>query len=80
MNLWFLPSSSYYHKDFALKQPFSRAERDRYVSEFVSIRKVIEYFNQTHPKAPVLLTHEGRQRGTRRRWSTRTTGTSRRPS
>ena len=63
MNLWFLPSSSYYHKDFALKQPFSRAERDRYVSEFISIRKVIDYFNQTHAKLPVLLTHEAANAG-----------------
>jgi hypothetical protein len=64
LNAWFLPSGSYYHKDFALKQPFSRAERDRYLSEVVSIRKVVEYFNQTHAKSKVMFTHEGANAGT----------------
>jgi glycosyltransferase involved in cell wall biosynthesis len=63
LNLYFLPASSYYHKDFALKQPFARAERDRYLREAAPIRKVIEYFNKAHPKERVLLTHEGANAG-----------------
>jgi hypothetical protein len=64
MNVWFLPSSSYYHKDFAMKQPFARAEHDRYMAENVSIRKVVEYFNRAHAKSPVLFTHEAANAGT----------------
>jgi glycosyltransferase involved in cell wall biosynthesis len=63
LNAYFLPSSSYYHKDFTLRQPFSRAERDRYLGEAAPIRKVIEYFNRTHAKQPVLFTEEGASAG-----------------
>ncbi len=56
LNAWFLPSSSYYHKDFCLKFPFSRAERSRYLEEAAPIRKIIEYQNAHHPEAGVLLT------------------------
>ena len=59
LNLYFLPSASYYHKDFALKQPFARVERERYISEAAPIRKVVQYFNRTHAKQGVLLTEEG---------------------
>jgi hypothetical protein len=58
LNLYFFPSPSYYHKDFSLNQPFSRAARDRFLGDAVPVRKVIEYFNRTHPGDPVLLTHE----------------------
>ena len=75
LNLYFLPSASYYHKDFALRQPFSRAERDRYMTESAPIRKVVAYFNQAHPKEGVLLTHEGAQRRSSTATSTRITGT-----
>jgi glycosyltransferase involved in cell wall biosynthesis len=64
LNAYFLPSSSYYHKDFSLKQPFSRAEHDRYVLEAAPVRKVIEYFNRAHPGQTVLFTHEGSNAGT----------------
>ena len=30
MNMRFMPSASYYHRDFCLRLPFSRAERDRF--------------------------------------------------
>jgi hypothetical protein len=59
LNLYFLPSASYYHKDFALKQPFSRADRERYLTESAPLRKVVAYFNQTHARETVLLTDEG---------------------
>jgi glycosyltransferase involved in cell wall biosynthesis len=63
LNAYFLPSASYYHKDFAIQQPFSRAARDRYLAENASIRKVIDYFNRQHRGAAVLLTHEGSNAG-----------------
>ena len=56
MNLRFMPSASYYHRDFSLRLPFSMAERDRYRASAAPIREVIAYFNRHHPGAPVLLT------------------------
>jgi hypothetical protein len=56
LNAWFLPSSSYYHKHFCLSPPFSRAARERYLAEFIPVRKVIAWYNQAHPNATVLLT------------------------
>jgi glycosyltransferase involved in cell wall biosynthesis len=58
MDAYFLPSASYYHKDFALRHPFSRAARNDYLGENAPARKVIEYFNQAHAGQPVLFTHE----------------------
>jgi glycosyltransferase involved in cell wall biosynthesis len=63
LNAAFLPSASYYQKDFAIQQPFSRAARDRYLGENAPIRKVIAYFNQAHRGAAVLLTHEASNAG-----------------
>jgi glycosyltransferase involved in cell wall biosynthesis len=55
INLYFLPSVSDYHKDFYLRQPFSRAERERTVGAAAPIRDVIAYYNRTHPHSTVLL-------------------------
>jgi glycosyltransferase involved in cell wall biosynthesis len=55
LNLYFLPSASYYHKDFCLRSPFSAIERQRYVHDAAPIREVIAWFNRAHPNAPVLL-------------------------
>lgn len=58
LDAYFLPSSSYYHKDFCLRAPFSRAERDRYLNEGAPVRKVIAWYNHEHPNSAVLFTHE----------------------
>jgi hypothetical protein len=58
LNLRFMPSASYYHRDFCLRLPFSRAERDRYRAEAAPIREVIDYFNRMHAKSAVMLTSE----------------------
>lgn len=58
LNLRFLPSASYYHRDFCLRLPFSRAERGRYLAASVPVREVIAYFNRTHAKAPVMMGSE----------------------
>ena len=63
LNAWFLPASSYYHKDFCLKLPFSRAERQRYLEEAAPIRSIIEWFNGHHANAGVLLTDDNRIAG-----------------
>ena len=56
LNTYFLPSSNYYHKDFCLRLPFSRAERDRYLEEAAPVRSVISYYNRHHANSAVLLT------------------------
>jgi len=56
LNAYFLPSSSYYHKDFCLRLPFSRAEHERYKDEVRPSAKVNDYYNQNHSHSTVLLT------------------------
>src|ERR1017187_2450136 len=58
MNTYFLPSSSYYHRDFCLRLPFSRAERDRFRAEAAPVREVIAYYNHSHPNSTVLMASE----------------------
>jgi hypothetical protein len=55
INLYFLPSASDYHKDFYLRRPFSRTERERAVGPAAPIRDVIAYYNRIHPHSTVLL-------------------------
>jgi hypothetical protein len=56
LNAYFLPSSSYYHKDFSMRSPLSRGERERYMAYTAPVRLVIAYANRAHPRAAVLLT------------------------
>ena len=58
MNVRFMSSASYYHRDFCLRLPFSQAERDRYRAEVAPIREVIAYFNSKHTKSAVMLAGE----------------------
>jgi Glycosyl transferase family 2/Dolichyl-phosphate-mannose-protein mannosyltransferase len=58
MNLAFLPSSGYYHKDFSLRRPFSQSERQRYIREAAPVRDVVAYFNREHPNSGVLFTED----------------------
>ena len=55
LNVYFLPSASYYHKDFCLRSPFSALERQRYLHDSAPVREVISWFNREHGNAPVLL-------------------------
>jgi hypothetical protein len=54
INAYFLPASSYYHKD--LYGPFTPAQREIYTGRTAPIRNVIAWFNRAHPQAAVLLT------------------------
>jgi hypothetical protein len=63
MNVRFMPSASYYHRDFALRLPFSRAERDRYRAAAAPIREVIDYFNRKHSNSAVMLTNDSANAG-----------------
>jgi glycosyltransferase involved in cell wall biosynthesis len=56
LNAYFLPSSSYYHKDFSMQSPLSRAGREQYMAYTAPVRLVIDYCNRAHPRAAVLLT------------------------
>lgn len=56
LNAWFLPTSSYYHKDFAMPGMFHRGARESYLGEVPGVRKAIQWFEAKHAGAPVLLT------------------------
>ena len=56
VNVYFLPASSYYHKDFY--GPFTPRQREAYVDVTAPIRNVIAWFNRAHPQAAVLLTQD----------------------
>ena len=56
INVYFLPASSYYHKDFY--GPFTPRQREAYVGVTAPIRNVIAWFNRAHPQAAVLLTQD----------------------
>ena len=58
LDAYFLPASSYYHKDFCLRAPFSRAQRTLYLNEAAPVRNVIACFNREHASSAVLFTHE----------------------
>jgi hypothetical protein len=55
LNAWFLPAGGYFHKDFSIRMPLSRAEHERYRNEAAPVRSVIDYFNQHHAGSTVLL-------------------------
>jgi hypothetical protein len=56
LNAWFLPASSYYHKDFYLRAPLSRLAREQSVGHTAPVRDAIAYFNRAHPGSAVLFT------------------------
>jgi hypothetical protein len=53
LNLWFLPASGWYHKDFYAQRPFARDAKTRYIRQEVPVRLVAEYFERRHPGAAV---------------------------
>jgi hypothetical protein len=55
-NIYFLPSSSWYHKDFYLPQPFSPRARALRISMVSAARDVAIHFRRRHPYQNVLLT------------------------
>ena len=65
LNAYFLPSASYYHKDFCLRLPFSRAERERFLADGAPVRKLVDYFNGHHAGSAVLFTSDNEFAGIR---------------
>ena len=56
LNGWFLPASSYWHRDFYEAAPLSRAARQTYIHQYAPIREVGQFMDRAHPGAPVLVT------------------------
>jgi hypothetical protein len=50
LNLWFMPASGWFHKDFAL---FRRSQADKYLESSAPQRKLIEDLNRRSPAEPV---------------------------
>src|SRR6185312_1347845 len=61
LNIWFLPASSYAHKD--LYGPFTAAQREVYLRQTDPLRAVVQWFNRAHPGATVLLTQDSSHAG-----------------
>jgi hypothetical protein len=58
LNLYFLPGSGWYHKDFYMRSPFSQAGRERYTREYMPIRSALQQFNLVHPGATIFLAND----------------------
>jgi dolichol-phosphate mannosyltransferase len=56
LGVWFLPSSSWYHKDFYLDRPFAWMRAPRAVDEVSPFRATARYAASRYPASAVLLT------------------------
>ncbi len=54
MNLWFLPSSSFYHKSFCLN-PLEKNAKERFLAEAAPVRVLIDQLNREHPRESALF-------------------------
>jgi hypothetical protein len=54
-NLYFLPSSGWYHKDFVPVPLFSESGRRSYLLQTAPLREIISYVNRTDPHQPVYM-------------------------
>jgi len=54
VNLWFLPSSSWYHKTFCLN-PFDRSAAREYVAATAPVRLLVDRLNQEYPDENALF-------------------------
>lgn len=55
LNVYFMPGSGWYHKDFYMPSPFSPGGRERYTREYIPIRSAIRRFNDVHPGSALFL-------------------------
>jgi hypothetical protein len=60
-NIYFLPSSSWYHKNFYLPRPLSLRWQGFHTSMVSAVRDVAIHFRQSHPYQNVLLTGDNSQ-------------------
>jgi hypothetical protein len=57
VDLYFLPSSNWMHKDF-VSNPASGRARSEYVTAYAPERNLVDYLNEAHPGAPVAFFSE----------------------
>lgn len=57
LNVYFLPSSSHYFKDFSMR-PFSLPWNRRHLQQSPPVRNVIAYYNRIRGNSAVLFTHD----------------------
>lgn len=55
LNVYFLPASGWYQKDFYAHYAFRRDARRRFFEEDAHVRAAMEYFNHAHPGSALLL-------------------------
>ena len=58
LDIYFLPASGWYQKDFYSQAVFSRHGKDRYLQSDAPDRDVVAHFEREHPGAAVLLADE----------------------
>ncbi len=56
VNIYFLPASNYYHRDFYSAPLFKASGRQEYLGKAAPVREVIAYLNQGFPTEPVFYT------------------------
>lgn len=61
-NIYLLPASGWYHKDFFL-WPFDSQERERYLTQHAPGRKLVAYMNLHHSGSPLLFLVNGQSAG-----------------
>ncbi len=67
LNLWFLPASGWYHKDFFLNTLLDPSERERYLDASAPSRRLVAYLNEKRPGQPVAFLETGQTAGLRGR-------------
>ncbi len=65
LNLYFLPTSGWWQKDFAWGAWKGRAEAERYLTASAPVRKLVEYLNREHPGQAVAFFESGQVAGLR---------------
>lgn len=58
LNLWFLPSSSFYHKTFCL-DPFEPHAAEHYLASAAPVRLLVDRLNRAHPGENALFLETG---------------------
>jgi hypothetical protein len=58
LNIWFLPASGWYHKDFYMQGLFRRGASTRYLQQEAPVRDVAQHFERAHPGAAIFQTGE----------------------
>lgn len=67
LNLWFLPASGWYHKDFFLSPLHRPADTERYLDASAPVRRLVAHLNEKHPDQPVVFVETGQIAGLRGR-------------